>query len=175
MRRDTLFLTVLFFIALVLSLLVIGCSSGGQESSPADSITKEESLPAPSSLVEDEATKLTLTAHELVKGISGNSIKENIDQYFGKYAEITGVIKRIDLKVTSVDVTLDGEVDGKLSGITCRINPVVPSAEYSEIGQTITVYGQIKALKEVPGNQVQDQLLIVSYAQLVKPCDIKGE
>ena len=44
-----------------------------------------------------------------------------------------------------------------------------------QIGDTITIYGQIKALKEVPGNQVQDQLMIQSYAQLVKPCSIKGE
>lgn len=44
-----------------------------------------------------------------------------------------------------------------------------------KIGDTITIYGQIKALKEVPGNQVQDQLLIQSYAQLVKPCNIMKE
>ena len=172
MRKDTLFLIVLFFIALVLSLLVIGCSTiEQQQESPADKVTQKESLPAPSSLVEDEATKLTLTAHELVKGISGNDIKQNIEQYFGKYAEITGVAKRVDARASGIDVTIDGEVDGELGGVICRMT-TVDGVDSFEIGDTITIDGQIKALKEVPGNEVQDQLLIVSYAQLVRPCSI---
>ena len=151
------------------TILAMGCSNiEQQEESP------KESLPAPSSLVEDEATKLTLTAHELVKGISGNDTKQNIEQYFGKYAEITGVAKRVDARAGGMDVTVDGEIDGELGGVICRMT-TVDGMDSFEIGDTITIYGQIKALKEVPGNQVQDQLMIQSYAQLVRPCSIKGE
>jgi|TARA_R110000824_G_scaffold120706_1_gene276305 hypothetical protein len=157
------------FLLLLGILFLVGCS-GGEQVSPADKAVVKESLPAPSSLIEDEETKLTITAHELVKGISGNNIKQNIEQYFGKYAEITGVVKRIDKKVNSVDVTLDGEVDGTLSGVTCRIN--LSTVDNVKVGEIETIYGQIKALKEVPGNQVQDQLMIQSYAQLVRPCSM---
>ena len=151
------------------TILAMGCSNiEQQEESP------KESLPAPSSLVEDEATKLTLTAHELVKGISGNDTKQNIEQYFGKYAEITGVAKRVDARAGGIDVTVDGEIDGELGGVICRMT-TVDGIDSFEIGDTITIDGQIKALKEVPGNQVQDQLMIQSYAQLVRPCSIKGE
>ena len=158
---------------LVAMLMIVGCSNG-EESSPADKAIQKESLPAPSSLVEDEATKLTLTAHELVTGISGNDLKQNIEQYFGKYAEITGVVKRVDARPSGIDITIDGEVDGELGGITCRMN-TVDGIDSLKIGDITTVYGQIKALREVPGNEVQDQLLIQSYAQLVRPCSIKGE
>ena len=158
---------------LVLLLMVVGCSNG-EEVSPADNVVKKESLPAPSSLVEDEATTLTLTAHELVTGISGKALKQNIEQYFGKYAEITGVVKRVDARASGIDITIDGEVDGELGGITCRMN-TVDGIDSLKIGDITTVYGQIKALREVPGNEVQDQLLIQSYAQLVRPCSIKGE
>ena len=157
-----------------LMVLGMGCSSPEQEESPADKVAKKESLPAPSSLVEDEETKLILTAHELVKGISGNDIKQNIEQYFGKYAEITGVAKRVDARAGGIDVTVDGEIDGELGGVICRMT-TAEGIDSLQIGDTITIYGQIKALKEVPGNQVQDQLMIQSYAQLVKPCSIKGE
>ena len=97
-------------IVLIILLLVLGisCSSIAQEKSPADKVVKKASLPAPSSLVEDEETKLVLTAHELVKGISGNNIKQNIEEYFGKYAEITGIVKRVDAKTSGIDITLDG-------------------------------------------------------------------
>ena len=108
---------------LVSMLMIVGCSNG-EESSPADKAIQKESLPSPSSLVEDEATKLTLTAHELVTGISGNDLKQNIEQYFGKYAEITGVVKRVDARASGIDITIDGEVDGELGGITCRMNTV---------------------------------------------------
>ena len=173
MRRYAWFLGGALVLVLGCSLLVTGCSSGGRESSPVDIVIKEQSLPAPSSLVEDEAISLSLTAKELVTGISGNNIKQNIEEYFGKYASITGVVKRIDIKGAAVDVTLDGEIDGELGGIICRINSMLVVVDDIEIGKTATVYGQIKALKEVPGNQVQDQLMIQSYAQLVKPCTIK--
>ena len=154
------------------TILAMGCSNiEQQDESPADKVTKKESLPAPSSLVEDEATKLTLTAHELVKGISGNDIKQNIEQYFGKYAEITGVAKRVDARAGGIDVTVDGEIDGELGGVICRMT-TVEGIDSLQIGDTITIYGQIKALREVPGNQVQDQLMIQSYAQLVRPCSI---
>ncbi len=155
-----------------ITILAMGCSNiEQQDESPADKVTKKESLPAPSSLVEDEATKLTLTAHELVKGISGNDIKQNIEQYFGKYAEITGVAKRVDARASGIDVTIDGEIDGELGGVICRMT-TVEGIDSLQIGDTITIYGQIKALREVPGNQVQDQLMIQSYAQLVRPCSI---
>ena len=159
------------FVLLLGILFLVGCS-GGEQVSPADKVVVKESLPAPSSLVENEATTLQITAHELVKGISGNNIKQNIEQYFGKYAEITGVVKRVDARPSGIDITIDGEVDGELGGITCRMT-TVEEINSLKIGDTITIYGQIKALKEVPGNQVQDQLMIQSYAQLVKPCKIK--
>jgi len=169
MYRQILILSVLLMV------LAMGCSNiEQQEESPADKVTKKESLPAPSSLVEDEATKLTITAHELVKGISGNDTKQNIAEYFGKYAEITGVAKRVDAKTNGIDITVDGEIEGELGGVICRMTSV-DGIDSFEIGDTITIYGQIKALKEVPGNQVQDQLLIQSYAQLVRPCSIIKE
>ena len=168
-----------FGVLILLGLLIIipfiwGFSSRttNVQTSPADTIVKKESLPAPSSLVENEETTLRLTAHELVKGISGNSIKQNIEEYFGKNAEITGKTKRIDTKTNGIDITLDGEIDGELGGVICRMDSIA-GLDNITIGDPITIYGQIKALKEVPGNQVQDQLLIQSYAQLVKPCNIK--
>ena len=162
-------------IVLIILLLVLGisCSSIAQEKSPADKVVKKASLPAPSSLVEDEETKLVLTAHELVKGISGNNIKQNIEEYFGKYAEITGIVKRVDAKTSGIDITLDGEIEGELVGVICRITSPSEILDSVKIGDILNIDGQIKALKEVPGNQVQDQLMIQSYAQLVKPCKIK--
>ena len=121
------------------TILAMGCSNiEQQEESPADKVTKKESLPAPSNLVEDEATKLTLTAHELVKGISGNDTKQNIEQYFGKYAEITGVAKRVDARAGGIDVTVDGEIDGELGGVICRMT-TVDGMDSFEIGDTITI------------------------------------
>jgi len=137
-----------------------------------DTVVKKESLPSPSSLVEDKETELTITAHELVKGISKNNIKQNIEEYFGKYANITGIAKRVDKKSNGIDITVDGEIEGELGGVICRTTSV-DGIDSFEIGDTITIYGQIKALKEVPGNEVQDQLLIQSYFQLVRPCNIK--
>ena len=169
-----------FGVLAILGLLVIvpfmmaGCSATTTVPSPTeDTIAKKETLPSPSSLVEDKTTTLTLTAHELVKGISGNNIKQNIEEYFGKYADITGKVKRVDSKSTGIDVTLDGEIDGELGGIICRMTSTTDGIDSIQLGDEITVYGQIKALKEVPGNQVQDQLMIQSFAQLVRPCNIK--
>ena len=41
------------------------------------------------------------------------------------------------------------------------------------IGDTITVTGQIKAMKENPGQAGQDNMMIQSLAQVIKPCDFK--
>ena len=73
-----------------LMVLGMGCSSPEQEESPADKVAKKESLPAPSSLVENEETKLILTAHELVKGISGNDIKQTLNSTLGSTPKLQG-------------------------------------------------------------------------------------
>ena len=139
-----------------------------------DTVVKKESLPLPSSLVEDEETKLTITSHELVKGISKNNIKQNIEEYFGKFADITGTVKRIDEKRNGIHITLDGKTEGKLGYIMCKIaNSTLEDVSDISIGDEIIISGQIKALAEIPGDQVQDQLLLQSAAQIIKPCNIK--
>ena len=104
-------------------------------------------------VVEDKETELTITAHELVKGISKNNIKQNIEEYFGKYANITGIAKRVDKKSNGIDITVDGEIEGELGGVICRMTSV-EGIDSFEIGDIITIYGQIKALKEVWGGIV---------------------
>lgn len=139
-----------------------------------DTIGKKESLPAPSSLVEDEETKLTVTAHELIKGISKNNIKQNIEEYFGKFADITGTVKRIDEKRDGIHITLDGETECKLGYVMCKIaKSTLEDVSDVSIGDEIIISGQIKALAEIPGDEVQDQLLLQSAAQIIKPCNIK--
>ena len=177
--------SVLLSSALLVMLVSLGCSEGNGAStgtklvdttSPADKVAaaKKESLPAPSTLSESSDPPMVITAKELVQGISKNSPKKNIKEYFAKFADITGVVTRMDEVRGTLEVVLDGETDGELGFVMCK------AAGYDEekaaaisIGDTITVTGQIKAMKENPGQAGQDNMMIQSLAQVIKPCDFK--
>ena len=178
--------SVLVFASLLTMLVTMACSGGGTagegvethavEGSPADKVAaqKKESLPNPSSLAESEDPPLVITAQELVKGISSNNSKQNIKEYFGKFADITGVVRSKDEVRGTLEIVLDGETDGELGFLTCK------AAEYDQakadsisIGDTISISGQIKALSEAPGQGGQDMNLLKALAQIIKPCEIK--
>ena len=177
--------SVLLSSALLVMLVSLGCSESNGTStntkpvdttSPADKVAaaKKESLPAPSTLSESSDPPMVITAKELVQGISKNSPKKNIKEYFAKFADITGVVTRMDDVRGTLEVVLDGETDGELGFVMCK------AAGYDEekaaaisIGDTITVTGQIKAMKENPGQAGQDNMMIQSLAQVIKPCDFK--
>ena len=154
-------------------------SAGSERAKTVAEIPTEPTLPPPSSLKADTETVLTLTAEELVKGITGNSAKKNIKEYFAKYADITGVVKQVEKgeRTPNYEVLLDGNNgDAELAFVMCKIFDY-DQAEIDAIslGQTITVHGQIKAMKEVPAGSG----LVASWTQknfrgqVIKPCDIK--
>jgi len=178
------FQVIMLMFGLLVLLTAIGCSGGGPEAStetiadesPADKVAakKKESLPAPSSLSDPAAGALTLTAHDLVIGISGNNIKQNIKEYFGKFADITGPVVSVTELRGTVEVLLDGETDKGLNYVTCKMS------DYDQeqlagisVGEIVTVHGQIKAMKEVPGQAGSDNNLLKTYGQIVKPCSLK--
>tara|TARA_Y100000588_G_scaffold366756_1_gene432809 strand:+ start:68 stop:805 length:738 start_codon:yes stop_codon:yes gene_type:complete len=147
---------------------------------PSDKLVKTEpTLPPPSSIKDDTKTVLTITAEELVKGITRNSAQKNIKEYFAKYADITGVVVQVEkgFKTNNYEVLLDGNNGGaELAFVMCKIFDY-DQAEIDKIspGQTVTVHGQIKAMKEVPTNSA----LLSSWTeknfrgQVIKPCEIK--
>ena len=178
-------LPVILISALVM-IPIIACG-GGDDTSSAGSeraktvaeIPTEPTLPPPSSLKADTETVLTLTAEELVKGITGNSAKKNIKEYFAKYADITGVVKQVEKgeRTPNYEVLLDGNNgDAELAFVMCKIFDY-DQAEIDAIsvGDTVTVHGQIKAMKEVPAGSG----LVASWTQknfrgqVIKPCEIK--
>ena len=170
---------------LLMMLVSLGCSGGTDASaptkpvdtsSPADKVAaaKKESLPAPSTLSESSEPPMVITAKELVQGISSNSPKKNIKEYFAKFADITGVVTRMDDVRGTLEVVLDGETDGELGFVMCKASGYdEEKAAAISIGDTITVTGQIKAMKENPGQAGQDNMMIQSLAQIIKPCDFK--
>lgn len=178
------FQVIMVLFGLLVLLTVIGCSGQAPEAStktivdesPADKVAakKKESLPAPSSLSDPAAGALTVTAHNLVTGISGNNIKQNIKEYFGKFADITGPVVSVTELRGTVELLLDGETDKELAFITCKMS------DYDQeqlagisVGEIVTVHGQIKAMKEVPGQAGSDNNILKTYGQIVKPCSLK--
>ena len=74
----------------------------------------------------------------------------------------------------TLEVVLDGETDGELGFVMCKASGYdEEKAAAISIGDTITVTGQIKAMKENPGQAGQDNMMIQSLAQIIKPCDFK--
>ena len=173
-------------IALVAILMTVGCgggdsSSSGEPDTPMTvaEVRTEPTLPPPSSLKADTETVLTITAEELVRGITGNSTKKNIKEYFAKYADITGVVVQVEkgFRTDNYEVLLDGNHgEEELAFVMCKIFDY-DQAEMDKIspGQTVTVHGQIKAMKEVPSGSG----LIASWTaknfrgQVIKPCEVK--
>ena len=177
---------LLALISTFLMIPVISCGGDGTSSSEGSERAKtvaevptEPTLPPPAALKADTETVLTITAEELVKGITGNSAKKNIKEYFAKYADITGVVKQVEKgeRTPNYEVLLDGNNgDAELAFVMCKIFDY-DQAEIDAIslGQTITVHGQIKAMKEVPAGSG----LVASWTQknfrgqVIKPCEIK--
>ena len=173
-------------ISIILIVPIISCGGGDSGSSEAPDrqrtvaeVRTEPTLPPPAALKADTETVLTLTAEELVKGITGNSAKKNIKEYFAKYADITGVVKQVEKaeRTENYEVLLDGNNgDAELAFVMCKIFDY-DQAEIDSIspGQTVTVHGQIKAMKEVPAGSG----LVASWTQknfrgqVIKPCEIK--
>ena len=147
---------ILLSSALLVMLVSLGCSGGTDAtaataatkpvdtSSPADKVAaaKKESLPAPSTLSESSEPPMVITAKELVQGISSNSPKKNIKEYFAKFADITGVVTRMDDVRGTLEVVLDGETDGELGFVMCKASGYdEEKAAAISIGDTITVTG----------------------------------
>ena len=177
------FQVIMLMFGLLVLLTAIGCSGGGPEAStetiadesPADKVAakKKESLPPPSSLSDPAAGALTLTANDLVIGISGNNIKQNIKEYFGKFADITGPVESITELRGTVELLLDGETDDELSYVMCKMSEYDEEVTGLSVGQVVPIHGQIKAMKEVPGQAGSDNNLLKTYGQIVKPCSLK--
>ena len=177
--------TILILSCLALMASVLACSGGeGSEqvvesraSGIAEKEAKKDKLPPVSSIKEAEGDNLQITAEELVKKLNKNNVKKNIKELFGKYADITGEVKRVDEKRGSLEVTLDGKYDAVLTYINCRIQPYTPEdMAAAVVGSTITVEGQIKALKEWSGDELGSNVRAgggESKGQIVKPCKIK--
>ena len=173
-------------ISMLLTIPIISCgggdaspSAGSERQKTVAEVRTEPTLPPPSSLKADTETVLTITAEELVKGITGNSAKKNIKEYFAKYADITGVVKQVAKgeRTPNYEVLLDGNNgDAELAFVMCKIFDY-DQAEIDALspGQTVTVHGQIKAMKEVPAGSG----LVASWTQknfrgqVIKPCEIK--
>ena len=176
---------ILILSCLALMASVLACSGGeGSEqvvesraSGIAEKEAKKDKLPPVSSIKEAEGDNLQITAEELVKKLNKNNVKKNIKELFGKYADITGEIKRVDVEKGSLQVTLDGHYDSELMYVICKINPYTPEDEASlAAGMTVTVEGQIKAMKEWPGARLGSMVRASdgeAKGQVVKPCKIK--
>jgi hypothetical protein len=177
--------TILILSCLVLMASLLACSGGEsvptKSDSRADAVAakqeKKEKLPPVSSIKKEEGENIQITAEDLVKKLNKNNVKKNIKQFFGKYADITGEIKRVDLEKGNLEVTLDGHYDSELMYIICKINPYTPEDEASVApGMTVTVEGQIKAMKEWPGARLGSMVRASdseAKGQVVKPCNLK--
>ena len=177
--------TLLILGSLVLMAMVVACSGGDSETAVAESragqiAAKEqakEKLPPVSSIKQEQSENIQITAVELVKRLNKNNSKKNIKEFFGKYADITGEVKRVDEKRGSLEITLDGKYDDVLTYINCRINPYTPEdVESASPGSTVTVVGQIKALAEWSGDELGSNVRGSggeAKGQIVKPCKLK--
>ncbi len=177
--------TLLILSCLSLVATVVACSSGESETPGSDSrasqiAAKEQSkekLPPVSSIKQEQSENIQITAVELVKRLNKNNSKKNIAEFFGKYAEITGEVKRADEKRGSLEITLDGKYDDVLTYINCRINPYTPEdVAAASAGTTVTVVGQIKALAEWSGDELGSNVRGSggeAKGQIVKPCKLK--
>ena len=166
-------------------LLAVGCVSGetdaskGSDSPAEASIAKKApTLPAPSSIKSDKDDVLAITAEELVKGITKNSIKDNIKEYFGKYADITGDVMSIskgrDRPI--IELVLEGNNGAaEIAYVMCVITDYDEAAidKISE-GQSITITGKITAMAEVPGEGMVPFFTEKNFkAQIIKQCSIR--
>ena len=172
-------------IVLMTILLAVGCGGGetaaseGSDSPAAASIAKRPpTLPAPSSIKSDKHDVLAITAEELVKGITKNSIKDNIKEYFGKYADITGDVMSIskgrDRPI--IELVLEGNNGAaEIAYVMCVITDYDEAAidKISE-GQSITITGKITGLSEVPGEGMVPFFTEKNFkAQIVKQCSMR--
>lgn len=177
--------TLLILGVLSLTATIVACSGGGAETTAPDSradqiAAKEQAkdkLPPVSSIKQEQSENIQITAVELVKRLNKNNSKKNIKEFFGKYAEITGEVKRADEKRGSLEVTLDGKYEDVLTYINCRINPYTPEdVAAAAAGTTVTVVGQIKALSEWSGDELGSNVRGSggeAKGQIVKPCKLK--
>jgi len=176
-------LVILVIVTLAI-LATVGCGSGQDVSkatgtpSSAVEAKKSPTLPPPSSLKSDEDEIMVITSEELVKGISKNSTKENIKEYFGKYADITGDVKGVgkDQNGKAIELVLEGyNGEAELAYIMC----VITEYDQSEIdniseGQSITVNGKITAMSEQPGTGMTSFFTEKNFqGQVIKNCKIK--
>ena len=177
--------SLMILMALVASVATTGCESGnvdevdvGDNSSSADFVKKEPTLPAPSSIKSDKDDVLVISAEELVKGITKNSVKKNIKEYFGKYAEITGDVMSITKgrDTPIIELVLEGNNgDAEVAYVMCVITDYdeVEMDEISE-GQSVTITGKVTAMAEVPGEGMVSFFTERNFqAQIVKSCNIK--
>lgn len=180
------FVCVVVLLMAIVSLVgIIGCESEkrdsvnpGDNKSSADLVKKEPALPAPSSIKSDKDDVLVITAEELVKGITKNSLKKNIEEYFGKYAEITGDVMSITKgrDTPIIELVLEGNNgDAEVAYVMCVITDY-DQAEMDAIseGQSVTITGKITAMAEVPGEGMVSFFTERNFqAQIVKSCTVK--
>ena len=172
-------------IVLMIILMAVGCGGGetdaskGSDSPAAASIAKKApTLPAPSSIKSDKDDVLAITAEELVRGITKNSVKENIKEYFGKYADITGEVMSIskgrDRPI--IELVLEGNNgDSEIAYVMCVITDYDEAAidKISE-GQSVTITGKITAMSEVPGDGMVPFFTEKTFqAQIIKQCSMR--
>jgi len=176
---------VVTLMAIVSLVSILGCESekidpvhSGSDRSSADLVKKEPTLPAPSSIKSDKDDVLVITAEELVKGITKNSLKKNIKEYFGKYAEITGDVMSITKgrDTPIIELVLEGNNgDAEVAYVMCVITDY-DQAEMDAIseGQSVTITGKITAMAEVPGEGMVSFFTERNFqAQIVKSCTVK--
>ena len=183
---ESLFQNSLYILVFVIvSVGIIGCESKTVNTetikvnrSSIDSIKKQPTLPAPSSIISAKDDLLIITAEELVRGITKNSVKKNIKEYFGKSAEITGDVMSITKgrDTPIIELVLEGNNgDAEVAYVMCVITDY-DQAEMDAIsvGHQVTVTGKITAMAEVPGEGMVSFFTERNFqAQIVKSCNVK--
>ena len=183
---ESLFQNSLYILVFVIvSVGIIGCESKTVNTetikvnrSSIDSIKKQPTLPAPSSIISAKDDLLIITAEELVRGITKNSVKKNIKEYFGKSAEITGDVMSITKgrDTPIIELVLEGNNgDAEVAYVMCVITDY-DQAEMDAIsvGHQVTVTGKITAMAEVPGDGMVSFFTERNFqAQIVKSCNVK--
>tara|TARA_B100000029_G_scaffold147098_1_gene142451 strand:- start:5211 stop:5771 length:561 start_codon:yes stop_codon:yes gene_type:complete len=186
MITESLFQNSLYILVFVIvSVGIIGCESKTVNTetikvnrSSIDSIKKQPTLPAPSSIISAKDDLLIITAEELVRGITKNSVKKNIKEYFGKSAEITGDVMSITKgrDTPIIELVLEGNNgDAEVAYVMCVITDY-DQAEMDAIsvGHQVTVTGKITAMAEVPGEGMVSFFTERNFqAQIVKSCNVK--
>ena len=105
-----------------------------------------------------------MSAEELVRKLNQNTTSENINEYFGKYVEVTGEVKKVIESKGSLEVQLDGKHDGynqyQVENIVCMVNPYASDdISIAALGSIITVSGKLSAMTS-------------DWGQLIKSCNL---